>query len=91
MCELVLVYTHKALTDGIESNGKYPKIKDLRPDLVPYVTSYRGGYTPEARRAIEERLFSGQLLGVVATNGAYICCDACILFIFRLEQCAHAW
>ena len=32
------------------------------------IASYRAGYTPEDRRAIEQRLFSGDLLGVVSTN-----------------------
>ncbi|OQS06426.1 DEAD/DEAH box RNA helicase [Thraustotheca clavata] len=36
--------------------------------LVPKVKSYRGGYVPEDRRAIESELFNGELLGVVATN-----------------------
>lgn len=29
---------------------------------------YRGGYSPAERRLIEKELFSGQLLGVAATN-----------------------
>ena len=32
------------------------------------IASYRAGYSPEDRRAIERRLFSGELLGVVSTN-----------------------
>jgi DEAD/DEAH box helicase domain-containing protein len=32
------------------------------------IASYRAGYTPEDRRAIERRLFDGELLGVVSTN-----------------------
>ena len=36
--------------------------------LSERISSYRAGYTPEDRRAIERRLFSGELLGVVSTN-----------------------
>ena len=32
------------------------------------VRSYRGGYLPEERRAIEDELFAGELAGVVATS-----------------------
>jgi DEAD/DEAH box helicase domain-containing protein len=35
--------------------------------LTSKVESYRGGYTAEARRSIEERLFHRKLLGVVGT------------------------
>lgn len=38
------------------------------PDLVSRITSYRAGYTIRERRAIEEGLFSGKLIGVTATN-----------------------
>ena len=38
------------------------------PELVDRVMSYRAGYRPEERREIEEGLFSGKLLGVVATD-----------------------
>lgn len=36
--------------------------------LTSKVESYRGGYTAEARRSIEERLFHRKLIGVVGTN-----------------------
>jgi DEAD/DEAH box helicase domain-containing protein len=38
------------------------------PELSSRITSYRAGYTPRERREIEERLFSGRLIGVTATN-----------------------
>ena len=39
-----------------------------RPDLVERISAYRGGYLPAERREIERQLFSGELLGVAATN-----------------------
>ena len=38
------------------------------PGLAPKVAPYRGGYLPEERRAIEKRLFDGDLLGVSTTR-----------------------
>ena len=32
------------------------------------IMSYRGGYTPEDRRKIEQSMFTGELLGIIATN-----------------------
>ncbi len=40
----------------------------LDGDRAARVAAYRAGYTPTQRREIEKRLFSGDLLGVVATN-----------------------
>ncbi len=36
--------------------------------LSERLSPYRGGYLPKERRAIEKRLFDGDLLGVVSTN-----------------------
>ncbi|MGI8879424.1 MAG: DEAD/DEAH box helicase [Jatrophihabitans sp.] len=43
-------------------------VEEGRPDLADRVSSYRGGYLPEERRAIESALGSGFLRAVAATN-----------------------
>ncbi len=43
-------------------------LQNSAPELVPRITAYRGGYTKEERRAIEQGLFEGDLIGVTATN-----------------------
>jgi DEAD/DEAH box helicase domain-containing protein len=53
--ELVLRYTREALGVG-------------EPELARRIESYRAGYTPEERRAIERRLFDGDLVGLSSTD-----------------------
>ncbi|MEJ2740022.1 MAG: DEAD/DEAH box helicase, partial [Dehalococcoidia bacterium] len=40
----------------------------LIPSLADRIKPYRAGYLPEDRRKIEKALFTGELLGVIATN-----------------------
>ncbi|MFP3974646.1 MAG: DEAD/DEAH box helicase [Dehalococcoidia bacterium] len=55
MVELLYVYVREQL-----------RIRDSQ--LAELIKPYRAGYLPEDRREIEQALFSGTLLGVVATN-----------------------
>jgi len=39
-----------------------------RAEVMARVMAYRGGYTPQDRRQIEQEMFDGKLVGIVATN-----------------------
>lgn len=43
-------------------------ILEAEPQLAGRISSYRSGFLPEERRAIEKRLFDGDLLGVISTS-----------------------
>ncbi|KAI0080595.1 DEAD/H helicase [Panus rudis PR-1116 ss-1] len=66
-CELAM----KTLRAELTSEG--------RLDILNKVTAYRGGYSPQDRRKIEQEAFSGNLLGIVATNALELGVDIGIL------------
>lgn len=55
---------------GAESISSITKrlLDDVDPSLPGRVAAYRSGYLPEERRAVEQALRSGQLLGVSSTS-----------------------
>lgn len=59
VCELLMKEIRILLQD---SSRKFNNVKES--DIM----SYRGGYSKSDRRIIEQRMFSGQLRGIVATN-----------------------
>ncbi|KDR81414.1 hypothetical protein GALMADRAFT_89308 [Galerina marginata CBS 339.88] len=56
VCELAM----KTIRADLSNEG--------RLDILEKVRAYRGGYSREDRRRIEHEAFSGQLLGIIATN-----------------------
>jgi DEAD/DEAH box helicase domain-containing protein len=66
---------HRAIVFARSRNGAELLQKIARdllllraPALADRIAAYRAGYTPEDRRALERRLASGELVGVVATS-----------------------
>ncbi|ETW85689.1 hypothetical protein HETIRDRAFT_308737, partial [Heterobasidion irregulare TC 32-1] len=67
MCELAM----KAIRAQLSEEGRY--------DILNKVMSYRGGYAQEDRRKIEHEAFSGNLLGIIATNALELGVDIGVL------------
>ncbi|MCS6949221.1 MAG: DEAD/DEAH box helicase [Armatimonadota bacterium] len=63
-----LVFTKARVSTELILRYAHDLAERRTPQLKERLMSYRAGYTPEQRREIERRLFSGELLGVVSTN-----------------------
>ncbi|MBM4384051.1 MAG: DEAD/DEAH box helicase [Deltaproteobacteria bacterium] len=68
-------------------------IAAAEPQLAPRISSYRAGFLPEERREIEQRLFTGELAGVISTSALELGIDVggldvCILVGYPGSQIA---
>jgi DEAD/DEAH box helicase domain-containing protein len=68
-------------------------IAAAEPRLAPRISSYRAGFLPEERREIEQRLFTGELAGVISTSALELGIDVggldvCILVGYPGSQIA---
>jgi len=57
----------RRLTELIYNYSRH-RLAETSPALANKIKPYRAGYLPHERRQIEQELFTGQLLGVVATT-----------------------
>ncbi len=64
----VIAFTKARVTAEILYRYAHETLLAKAPGLAPKIAPYRGGYLPEERRAIERRLFEGELAGVISTN-----------------------
>ncbi|MDR2723279.1 MAG: DEAD/DEAH box helicase [Cellulomonadaceae bacterium] len=58
----------ETVADAARDHLRYVLSDQGAPDLASRIAAYRGGYLPEERRALEEALRSGDLLGLATTN-----------------------
>jgi DEAD/DEAH box helicase domain-containing protein len=74
LCELVqrgvrtIAFTKARKVTELIARYAARRLQETAPEAAARISPYRAGYLPEDRRRIERRLFSGDLLGVVATS-----------------------
>ncbi|MBK5220337.1 MAG: DEAD/DEAH box helicase [Thermoleophilia bacterium] len=76
--------------ENLERRGK--------PELAARIAPYRGGYTPQQRREIEDRLSRGELLAVVTTDALELGIDVgeldaaiCVTFPGTVASLRQMW
>ena len=74
LCRLVergvqtIVFTKARVVAELIYRYARERLQKSDPALAERIRAYRGGYLPEERRAIEQALFTGKLLGIASTN-----------------------
>ena len=74
LCQLVergiqtIVFTKARVVAELIYRYARERLERTNKPLADRIKAYRGGYLPEERRAIEQALFSGKLLGIASTN-----------------------
>lgn len=86
LTELMLMTVHTILREDSDKRSR---------SLLQRVSTYRGGYTLADRRSIEQRLFRGDLLGVIATNALELGIDVgdldCTMHLGLPSSVASLW
>ncbi len=63
-----IVFTRSRVSAELIYRYARERLERDKDGLAEKLSPYRGGYLPEERRAIERRLFDGDLKGVISTN-----------------------
>jgi DEAD/DEAH box helicase domain-containing protein len=63
-----IVFTKSRVSAELIFRYARERLERDKDGLAEKLSPYRGGYLPEERRAIERRLFDGELRGVISTN-----------------------
>lgn len=63
-----IVFTQARKITELVYRYAHTELEERAPEAAGRISPYRAGYLPAERRAIERRLFSGELLGVVSTS-----------------------